>query len=122
MDTTPEGYSRVATFQSSDQNFLQYRGFSYLHARLLSDLQFEVECLERELDKLDTWDKENDGMTRLYSSAKDKVKRTKAKMPEGFPLKRTRPEVLVDLKAKLMDYGKRTIASSDDFNANRLIR
>lgn len=56
VESSPDGYPRIANFQSSDRSFLQFRGFLELHCRALLDLQFDIECLEKELDRLDQSD------------------------------------------------------------------
>lgn len=107
MDDRPEGYNRVATFQSSDPNFLLYRGFSYLHCRLLSTLQYEIESLETELDQLDKWEMKKGDPDRLTCMERDNLHSSKNMFPKGFQLKfkRTRPEVFDELRRKLMQYG-----------------
>jgi hypothetical protein len=108
VDECPEGYSQVATFQSSDDNFLLYRGFGYLHCRVLSSLQHDVERLEKKLDDMDQWDKTHGDECKLQSQRRDQVdsKREKANgtFPEQFD--KTRPELIAEIKAKLMEYGK----------------
>jgi len=108
LDTCPGGYCKVATFQSSDPNFLQYRGFSYLHCRLLSSLQYEIVQLETELDKLDEWEQENDDPgNRLVCKQFDDKATDVAQFPESFRLKRfhrTRPQLFQELRVKLLEY------------------
>ena len=113
MDQCPEGYSELAAFQSSDRNFLLYRGFGYLHARVLSGLQHDVESLERQLDRLDQWDKDSgtseDGLReKLSCKRRDDLQNSPDKVPGDFQhcFKKTRPQILAELKQKLMEYGK----------------
>jgi hypothetical protein len=54
----PLGYPRLAAFQSSESNFSLYRSFSYLHSRILLDLQDEIRSLEEELDQFDEFEVE----------------------------------------------------------------
>lgn len=107
VDDAPEGYSQVAAFQSSDPSFLQYRGFGNLHCRVLSDLQHSVEQLEQELDDLDRHDKEHDALDRLQSKHEDIEQSDQGSSAAGYPayITRSRPQVLRDLTAKLMEYG-----------------
>ncbi|KAF7185019.1 hypothetical protein HII31_13642 [Pseudocercospora fuligena] len=100
LDQTPQGYAAIAAFQSSDRNFLQYRGFGYLHSRILSDLQFGIERLEEELDELDQYDKDESRSRRLQCTEDDRD------MLSDYPeyIERTRPTVLRELKEKLMEY------------------
>ena len=110
MDETPKGYPLVANFQSSDGNFLQYRGFLYLHSRLLSNLQYEIECLEEELKALDEWDLECKDSKRakcLKCKERDDRQSKFDRMPADFKsqFERTRPQLMVELRTKLMEYG-----------------
>lgn len=52
----PEGYPRLAAFLDSDENFMLYRRFGFLHARLLLYKQDELRRLEMELDNMDQTD------------------------------------------------------------------
>lgn len=108
VDTSPPGYPTVATFQSSDRNFLQYRGFSYLHCRVLSAMQYNIEQVEAELEELDCWDQEHGGRAKLVNKLRDDRQSPKDLANGKYPpnLTRTRAEVLSDLKAKLLEYGK----------------
>ncbi|GAB1736832.1 hypothetical protein NU219Hw_g8860t1 [Hortaea werneckii] len=93
-----------ATFRRlkcSDPNFLQYRGFKYLHSRVLSNLQYEIQQLEDELDRLDNWDHDHqDQERRLVCLENDILYQHCDQFPEEFQLEfeRTRPEVLTDLR------------------------
>ncbi|KAI7481816.1 hypothetical protein KC367_g2624 [Hortaea werneckii] len=113
----PPGYSQVATFQCSDPNFLQYRGFKYLHSRLLSHMQYEIQQLEDELDRLDAWDRiHNDQEKRLICLENDILYQRCDQFPEEFQLEfeRTRPEVFAKLRRQLLEYG-RECAGFDGF-------
>lgn len=108
VEDRPRGYPQVATFQSSDRNFLQYRGFVYLHSRVLSDMQFDIEQIETELDDLDRWEKDNGDLRKLSCKRRDSHKTAEELACAGWPahLTRCRPLVLADLRAKLLEYGK----------------
>lgn len=95
LENCPNGFPRLAAFQSSEANFSLYRSFSYLHSRLLLDLQDEITCLEKELDDVD-WDDEGDN--RLRSREIDVQK------AEGEGDSRNRRQILAEIKAKLMEY------------------
>ncbi|RMY52888.1 hypothetical protein D0865_05550 [Hortaea werneckii] len=85
----------------SDPNFLQYRGFKYLHSRVLSCLQYEIQQLEDELDRLDKWDDDQeDKERRLICLENDMLYQRCDQFPEEFQLdfERTRPEVLAELR------------------------
>jgi hypothetical protein len=57
VETCDQGYPYVATFLDSDENFMIYRRFGFLHARLLLQKQDELRLLERDLDRMDQRDK-----------------------------------------------------------------
>ncbi|KJY01544.1 hypothetical protein TI39_contig287g00019 [Zymoseptoria brevis] len=106
----PEGYSKIATFQSSDPNFLQYRKFGYLHSRVLSALQFDIEKLEKQLDKLDDFDKSspNGDARKLSSLARDNLDGGPERLRDNHEFQNrfdmTRPEVVAELRMKLAEY------------------
>lgn len=95
LENCPNGFPRLAAFQSSEANFSLYRSFSYLHSRLLLDLQDEITCLEKELDDVD-WDDEGDD--RLRSREIDVQK------ADGEGDGRNRRQILAEIKTKLMEY------------------
>lgn len=51
------GYPYLASFLDSDENFMIYRRFGFLHARLLLQRQDELRIMEEELDRMDQRDK-----------------------------------------------------------------
>ena len=93
MDKCPKGYPNTAGFMSSDPNFGQYRGFNYLHSRVLLHLQNSLAVLERELDRKDGVDA---GKICLQSIAKDK---------QQDKSKRSREIILTDIRKRLVEYG-----------------
>ncbi|KAF1948217.1 hypothetical protein CC80DRAFT_556530 [Byssothecium circinans] len=97
LENTPSGFPRLAAFQSSEANFSLYRSFSYLHSRILLDLQDELRELERELDDID-WDDFEDNPNRLKSRETDVNKAA----TEGDA--RNRRVILREIKDKLMEY------------------
>lgn len=97
MDNTPNGFPRLAAFQASESNFSLYRSFTYLHSRVLLDLQDEITTLERELDDID-WDDFDEEPERLRSREIDVAKA----QDEGDT--RNRRVILREIKAKLMEY------------------
>jgi hypothetical protein len=77
-----------------------------LHSRLLLAQQCDIERLERELNLLDDWDSKTEGMgIKLKFKACDDRACTKESLGADFPYRRSRPEVIVELKHCLKDYG-----------------
>ena len=81
---------------------MQYRGFSYLHARLLLAVQHDIEGLESELDELDRIDSINGNKRRLRSKTRDEIEAHKG---EKIHVERQRPALLAELEKRLMAYG-----------------
>lgn len=97
VENNPNGFPRLAAFQASDSNFGLYRSYSYLHSRILLDLQSEITELESELDNID-WDElEEDEDRPRYRLAESETG-----SEDGT---RTRRVVLREIKVKLMEYG-----------------
>lgn len=105
MEGTPNGFPRLAAFQASDTNFALYRSFSYLHSRVLLDLQDEITSLEAELDEIDLEDSFED-QRRLMSRDYD------ASQPHGEGAPRSRRVILREIKTKLLEYGMHTPISN----------
>ena len=91
------GYPRLAAFLSSEQSFGVYRGYSYLHARVLLRLQDQIAVLERELDNKDKMDVHNGLQNHLKCRGRDE----RESGSEG----RTRKNILDDIQIKLGEYG-----------------
>jgi hypothetical protein len=68
----PKGYPRLAAFLDSDENFMLYRRFGFLQARLLLYKQDELREMEKELDRLDRID-EKKNATILKCREEDDV-------------------------------------------------
>jgi len=98
LENTPNGFPRLAAFQSSEANFSLYRSFSYLHSRVLLDLQDEITCLERELEDID-WDDFESDPDRLQSREIDI-----AKCSRDDPDRRNRRTILNEIRIKLLEY------------------
>lgn len=98
LENTPNGFPRLAAFQSSEANFSLYRSFSYLHSRILLDLQDEITTLEKELDDVD-WDDFDEDPDRLRSREADVA----AAAREGDHV-RNRRAILREIRVKLMEY------------------
>ena len=77
-----------------------YRGFGYLHSRVLLGLQDRIVALERELDKKDKMDFQNGLGDRLCSRALDECE------AEPDSDDRSRIEILDDIRKLLGEYGR----------------
>ncbi|KAL5121026.1 hypothetical protein ACEQ8H_000875 [Pleosporales sp. CAS-2024a] len=97
LENTPNGFPRLAAFQSSEANFSLYRSFSYLHSRVLLDLQDEITMLERDLDDADE-DDFHAKPDRLRSREMD----VDLASEDGNP--RSRRVILREIKDRLMEY------------------
>lgn len=111
VEQSPEGYPQIAGFQSSDRSFAQFRGFLDLHCRVLLDLQYGLECLERELDRVDRGDAASMSRVRRKRLISTKFDRQEAewerthRSSESESAERSRPEILAEIKVKLTEYG-----------------
>ncbi|KAI0588054.1 hypothetical protein Alg130_01678 [Pyrenophora tritici-repentis] len=97
LEETPNGFPRLAAFQSSETNFSLYRSFSYLHSRVLLDLQDEITTLEKELDDID-WEDYEEDPRRLKSRDFDASQSD----DKGEP--RSRRVILREIRDRLKDY------------------
>jgi hypothetical protein len=94
---------------ASEPNFSVYRGFSYLHSRILLELQAEIAALEQELDLLDDIDSKPEGgqQRRLKSRQFDSKK---PRPDDGY---RSRQEIFAELRLKLLEYDELLIKARD---------
>jgi hypothetical protein len=109
VEQCPNGYPRVAAFNASEQNFMLYRGFSCVHARLLLNMQAGIQMLESELDTLDRDHLAFGDDTRLKSYDVD-VDACEKEKKEG---ERTRDDVLEDLRIKVSQYDELLIKARE---------
>ena len=65
LDKIPRGYPNLAAFSDSHENFMLYRRYGYLQARLLLTKQDELRVLEEQLDAIDEDDHANN-FQKLY--------------------------------------------------------
>jgi len=59
VEQCDQGYPYLASFLDSDENFMIYRRFGFIHARLLLQKQDELRIMEAELDRMDKRDRFN---------------------------------------------------------------
>ena len=60
VEQCPEGYPRLAALLDCDENFMLYRRFGFLQARILLNKQDELRELEKDLDRMDKVDERKD--------------------------------------------------------------
>ena len=96
VEQCPEGYPRLAALLDSDENFMLYRRFGFLQARVLLNKQDELRNLEKKLDRMDLADQNND-FSVLRSREKDLASSDHRK------------NLLRDIEDKFKDYGKFTM-------------
>jgi hypothetical protein len=93
------GYPLQAAFQSSESSWSIYRGFTYLHARVILQLQDELRCLEKKLTDLDEMDLENGDGARLMSR-KDELQQARREETQSV-----REGLISTIQHKLVTYG-----------------
>jgi hypothetical protein len=113
VEKCPNGYSRLAAFNASEQNFMLYRGFSNVHARLLLSLQASIQKLEAELDGMD---RHHDTLPeadkkRLRSWDLDVAACRDEK--EEDEEERTREDILEELRVKVNQYDELLIKARE---------
>jgi hypothetical protein len=107
VEDCPNGYPRLSAFLSSDYSFSCYRGFGYLHSRVLLGLQDRIVALERELDQKDDDDHTCDRRNRLESRARD------AQIARREGEERSRDDILEDIRETLVKYDEMLVRSRD---------
>lgn len=94
-------YRSLATFLDSDENFMVYRRFGYLHSRMLLRMQDKLRKLEALLDDYDDEDAADENQKRLLTS-RDSDESADRKQDPGI---RTRTQILDEIEVVLEKYG-----------------
>jgi hypothetical protein len=92
VEECPEGYPRLAALLDSDENFMLYRRFGFLQARILLNKQDQLRELEKDLDRLDKLDSKKDPSV-LKSREKDDAVNSRRK------------KILSEAEDKFKEYG-----------------
>jgi hypothetical protein len=109
LEDCPNGYPRLASFLSSESNFALFRGFGYLHVRVLLEKQYELSKLEQELDDLDEIDDSPEVKgNRLMNRDLDKRRARN----DGY---RSRSDILDDIHKKILEYDELLLKARDTF-------
>jgi hypothetical protein len=103
VDDKYRGYRSLSTFLDSDENFMLYRRFGYLHSRLLLRKQDKLRKLEAELDEFDEEDANGTLQQRRLLMSRDCDEAADRREPEGT---RTRTMILDDIEENLAKYGQ----------------
>lgn len=103
MEDFPKGYPRQAAFADSDESFMIYRRFGYIHSRLLLNKQDELRELEASLRNMDLIDARNaEGKLCLQSRELDVERDEKREKAEGLDSRR---KLLERIEQKTLQYG-----------------
>jgi len=119
LEKCPNGYARLAAYNASEQNFMLYRGFSNVHARLLLNLQASIQKLETELDDIDRFHDTlpEDFKKRLRSWDLDvaacRREKKEAKEDGDEEEARTREDILEELRIKVNQYDELLIKARE---------
>ncbi|KAH7348547.1 hypothetical protein BKA65DRAFT_605900 [Rhexocercosporidium sp. MPI-PUGE-AT-0058] len=106
LNDCPRGYPRLAAFLDSNENFMLYRRFGFLQARLLFYKQDELRELEARLDRIDRLDERRD-KSLLSSRQKDDAYGSRRKM------------LLQEIDVKFKDYASLLVVARDLASFNR---
>jgi len=119
LEKCPNGYARLAAYNASEQNFMLYRGFSNVHARLLLNLQASIQKLETELDDIDRFHDTlpEASKKRLRSWDLDiaacRQEKEEAKEDGDEDEARTREDILEELRIKVNQYDELLIKARE---------
>jgi hypothetical protein len=97
VEDCPRGYPLLAAFLDSDENFMIYRRFGFLHARLLLQKQDELRLMEDALTELDRKDASGEDSHLLQCREDDEAREDCA-----------RKSLLNRIEETLLKYGKST--------------
>ncbi|KAI4157687.1 MAG: hypothetical protein LQ342_008092 [Letrouitia transgressa] len=101
VDSHPKGYPRQAAFADSDECFMIYRRFGFVHARLLLRRQDELRELEDKLIDLDIRDSKNFNRERCL-----KCREEDDDNPDSNnPWRESRGSILDKMEDKTLKYG-----------------
>lgn len=110
LERCEDGYPYLATFMDSDENFMIYRRFGFVHARLLLQKQDELRIMEEELDRMDKRDLTTNPKT-LQCRMEDVERQDQ--LPE------TRQALLARLEATVLSYDQLLLNAQQLAAANR---
>ena len=104
MEDYPLGYPMVSCYLDSDEQFMIYRRFGTLHARLLLHAQDELRQMETQLLRMDKRDNmTEDGRDFLMSRENDDAR-------EVMPGRESRKQLIERTKQKTIEYGLKNLS------------
>ncbi|KAF9694168.1 hypothetical protein EKO04_007775 [Ascochyta lentis] len=104
------GYPLQAAYQSSESSWSIYRGFSYLHARVILNMQEEIRLLEAQLEKLDMIHDCDDETKKRLRSRRDDLEQGKVAGEEGDSKRAT---LIGKIRDKLVCYDELLIKTRE---------
>ena len=99
VEDHPLGYPRQAAFADSDESFMIYRRFGYIHARLLLRRQDQLRELESELHDMDKRDDKDPSRQRALRF------RDLDEDLDPLPGRESRTSLLDQLEEQTLKYG-----------------
>ncbi|KAK8015482.1 hypothetical protein PG991_008370 [Apiospora marii] len=112
-------YRSVATFLDSDENFMIYRRFGYLHARTLLRLQDKLRTLEQLLDENDDEDAAGDEATQKCLMSRDLDEAECKELAKRVPTVLTRTQILDEIEVVLAKYDDWVLKAQQMASLNR---
>ena len=109
------GYPHLAAFTSSETGFSIYRGFGYLHSRVLLQMQDELRCLEEGLAELDNRIDVSEDRRKLTCREFDSHQARRENKPSEHE------QIMSNIKEKLVQYGTNNIDTYEDTADNQFI-
>ncbi|KAK8108538.1 hypothetical protein PG984_014339 [Apiospora sp. TS-2023a] len=112
-------YRSVATFLDSDENFMIYRRFGYLHARTLLRLQDKLRTLEELLDENDDDDAAGTETSKKCLMSRDYDEAECKALAEKVPTALTRTQILDEIEVVLGKYDEWVIKAQQMVSLNK---
>ncbi|KAM0817177.1 hypothetical protein AB5N19_02980 [Seiridium cardinale] len=118
LDCRERSYRTLATFLDSDENFMLYRRFGYLHSRMLLRLQDKLRVLESILDDHDDEDASEETHKRLLMS-RDLDEAACKTLLKQEPAVQTRTQILDEIEVVLGKYDAWVLRAQQMVSLNR---
>ncbi|KAK8057781.1 hypothetical protein PG996_011718 [Apiospora saccharicola] len=119
LNCKERSYRSVATFLDSDENFMIYRRFGYLHARTLLRLQDKLRTLEELLDENDDDDASGTESNKKCLMSRDYDEAECKALAEKVPTALTRTQILDEIEVVLGKYDEWVIKAQQMVSLNK---